>query len=118
MVVGSENADPKHVPDHLQLHVSPSIRKLHLNLFAPHDTSAEDCARYMAEIRSLRTQCNILHWRSGVHSATADNLSCLAKMVRDEAIRMKCERDSFEQRYNALKRKVRDDDDQYVCPFV
>jgi hypothetical protein len=33
-------------------------------------------------------------------------------MVRDQAIQMKDERDSFEQRYNALKRKVRDEDEQ------
>jgi len=100
------------VPDRLRPHVSPPIRRLHLDLFSSNDASPEACARYRAEIESLRSQCNVLQWRSGVHSATTAGLACLAKVVRDEAIRMKSERDSFEERYNALKRKVRDEDDE------
>jgi len=105
------DVDPRIVHDRPQLHISPSIRMVHLDLSAPKDTSIADCARYKAEIMSLRARCNILQWRSGVHSATIAGLTCLTRMVRDQAIQMKDERDSFEQRYNALKRKVRDEDE-------
>src|ERR1700691_2691468 len=106
------DVDPRIVHDRPQLHISPSIRMVHLDLSAPKDTSIAHCARYNAEIMSLRAGCIILQWRSGVHSATIAGLTCLTRMVRDQAIQMKDERDSFEQRYNALKRKVRDEDEQ------
>jgi len=105
------DVDPGIVHDRPQLYISPSIRTLQLDLSAPEDTTIEDCARHEAEIISLRARCNILQWRSGVHSATIAGLTCLTKMVRDQAIQMKRERDSFEQRYNVLKRKVRDEDE-------
>lgn len=104
--------DPKLVPDNVQLHVPPPIRPPLPDLPASADTDAEDCARYKAEIQRLKNQCNVLHWRSGVASATIAGLTCLAKMARDQALRMKSERDSFEQRYNALKRHVREWDEQ------
>jgi len=88
------DVDPRIVHDRPQLHISPSIRMVHLDLSAPKDTSIADCARYKAEIMSLRARCNILQWRSGVHSATIAGLTCLTRM-----------------RYNALKRKVRDEDE-------
>jgi hypothetical protein len=83
---------------------------------SPNDisTETEDCARYKAEILSLRAQCKILHWRSGVSSATIASLTCLATMVKDRAIQLKNERDSFERKYIALKKKVGNEDERYV----
>ena len=107
-----EGVDPELLPDSQQLHESPSISTQRLNLSAPNDASTEACARYKAEITSLRAQCKILHWRSGVSSATIAGLTCLAKMTRDRAIQLKHERDAFEQKYNDLKRQVTGENEQ------
>lgn len=98
-------ADPE-LSNSKQPDESPPIRTQHFESSSPNDISTEDYARYKAEILSLRAQCDILHWRSGVSSATIANLTCLATMVKDRAIQLKNERDLFERKYNALKKKV------------
>lgn len=104
------NVDPELIPDRLKLHMLPSIRTLH---FPPViDIKPDDHTRDTAEIMSLKSQRRIMQWRAGVHAATISGLTCLAKMARDQAIQMRHERDLMERKYNALKRKVRDDDEQ------
>ncbi|KIM90345.1 hypothetical protein PILCRDRAFT_812083 [Piloderma croceum F 1598] len=121
--VARAHVDP--VSDSKQFDVSAATHTQHLESSSPNNISSEteDCARYKAEILSLRAQCKILHWRSGVSSATIASLTCLATMVKDRAIQLKNERDSFERKYNALKKKVGEDDEHSAyspssSPFV
>ena len=104
-------ADPE-LSNSKQPDESHPIHTQHFESSSPNDISAEDYARYKAEILSLRAQCKILHWRSGVSSATIASLTCLTTMIKDRAIQLKNERDSFERKYNALKKKVGEEDEQ------
>jgi len=109
------NVDPKLIPDRLKLHMLPSIRTLHLGPSTIHDVEPDGRTRDTAEIMSLRSQRDVMQWRAGVHAATISGLTCLAKMARDQAIQMRNERDSLERKYNALKRKVSDEDECSSC---
>ncbi|GBE89521.1 hypothetical protein BKA93DRAFT_500477 [Sparassis latifolia] len=104
--------DPSLVPPHLRQHVSPAVRKLHLDYTAPHTLQPSspssvpntECDRLRAENAALKATCIVWRKRAAVHATATLGLVGLARLARDSALKMKSERDFLESRYNALKR--------------
>ncbi|KAI0923639.1 hypothetical protein AcW1_006534 [Taiwanofungus camphoratus] len=101
--------DPALVPHHLQHHVTPSVRKLHLEYNIPSPTKlsspGSECDQLRAENSSLRSCCIVWRKRAEVHAAATLGLVGLARLARDAAIKTKAEKDDLESRYNALKKE-------------
>ena len=102
------------MPHHLQPHVSPAVRKLHLEYSAPSppstpsktgDSSTAECERLRAEIASLKACSVVWRKRAAVHAAATLGVIGLARMARDTAVKMKSERDDLEAKYLALQKK-------------
>ncbi|KAH9851858.1 hypothetical protein C2E23DRAFT_827945 [Lenzites betulinus] len=101
-------ADPNLVPHHLKHHVTPSVRKLHLEYSTPipekTPVTTAECGRLLAENASLRTCCLVWRKRAAVHATATMAFVGLARLARDYGMKMKTERDEFEQKYNELKK--------------
>ncbi|KAI0332716.1 hypothetical protein GY45DRAFT_1229534, partial [Cubamyces sp. BRFM 1775] len=102
------NVDPNLVPHHLRQHVTPSVRKLHLEYSLPTPvngtaTNAE-CERLLAENVSLKSCCFVWRKRAAVHATATMGFVGLARLARDYGLKMKKERDEFETKYNELKK--------------
>ncbi|KZP24483.1 hypothetical protein FIBSPDRAFT_735793 [Athelia psychrophila] len=95
------------VPDTLQLHMTPSIRKLDITLSDP--APGAGLARHQAEILTLRAQRSELHRRMQEASATTAGLYMLAKAARDHGFKMQKERDTLAEECRLLKRRLSDD---------
>ncbi|RDB15358.1 hypothetical protein Hypma_004657 [Hypsizygus marmoreus] len=109
--------DPALVPAFLRPHITPSIRKLYLDLPSgkPRVVSstieiAVENARLNAENHALRTNCEMWRRRAEVHGAATLGLLGLARIARDEAVKMRHERDEVYKHYHSLKRKLPDDE--------
>lgn len=114
------NVDTKHrslatvnsalVPLHLQHHVSPSIRKLALDYTIPKSSKdeslASECARLRAENASLKMCCDVWCKRAKLHAGTTLGLVGLVRLARDHSMRMKAEKEMFENRCSSLKRTL------------
>ncbi|OBZ73654.1 hypothetical protein A0H81_06277 [Grifola frondosa] len=111
--------DPALVPHHLRPHVSPSVRKLHLEYNIPSTmkspSSSSECEMLRAENASLKTCCFVWRKRAAVHAAATLGLVGLARLARDHAIKMKQERDEIRTRYNALK--IRYEEEMLISTF-
>ncbi|KZP19334.1 hypothetical protein FIBSPDRAFT_892725 [Athelia psychrophila] len=97
------------VPDALQLHMTPSIRKLDITLSDP--APGAGLARHQAEILTLRAQRGELPRRMQEAAATTAGLYMLAKAARDHGLKMQKERDTLAEECRLLKRRLRDDPD-------
>ncbi|KAI0664499.1 hypothetical protein C8Q70DRAFT_895680, partial [Cubamyces menziesii] len=102
------NVDPNLVPHHLRQHVTPSVRKLHLEYSLPIPnkgtaTNAE-CERLLAENASLKSCCFVWRKRAAVHATATMGFVGLARLARDYGLKMKKERDEFETKYAELKK--------------
>ncbi|KAI0831879.1 hypothetical protein BC628DRAFT_1311101 [Trametes gibbosa] len=101
-------ADPNLVPHHLKHHVTPSVRKLHLEYSTPipakMPVTTAECGRLLAENASLRTCSLVWRKRAAVHATATMAFVGLARLARDYGMKMKKERDEFEQKYNELKK--------------
>jgi len=100
--------DPTLVPHHLQQHVTPAIRKLHLEYNIPTRTqtssAASECDQLRAEVASLRSCSAVWRRRAAVHAAATLGLVGLARIARDSALKMKAEKDALEAKYLTLKK--------------
>ncbi|CAL1714356.1 unnamed protein product [Somion occarium] len=97
------------IPPHLQLHVSPSIRKLSLDYSVPKSTRSNEpleleCARLRAENQSLKNCCSVWCNRARLHARTTLGLIGMVRMGKDAALQMKAQRDEFEKQLTSLKR--------------
>ncbi|OJT07151.1 hypothetical protein TRAPUB_1966 [Trametes pubescens] len=102
------NVDPNLIPHHLRHHVTPAVRKLSLEYSVPlplktSATNAE-CAHLLAENASLKNCCVVWRKRAAVHATATMAFVGLARLARDYGMKMKKERDEFEEKYNELKR--------------
>ncbi len=108
------------VPLHLQLHVSPSIRKLCLDYSIPKSSKdeslASECARLRAENASLKMCCDVWCKRAKLHAGTTLGLVGLVRLARDHAMRMKVEKETFENRCTSLKRTLEEVEYVYTYP--
>ncbi|KZP24480.1 hypothetical protein FIBSPDRAFT_822259 [Athelia psychrophila] len=97
------------IPDALQLHMTPCIRKLDMTLADP--APGAGLARHQAEILALRAQRGELHRRMQQAAATTAGLCMLAKAARDHGLKMQKERDTLAEECRLLKRRLRDHPD-------
>ncbi|TRM57868.1 hypothetical protein BD626DRAFT_513135 [Schizophyllum amplum] len=119
------NIDPALVPAYLRPHIMPSIRKLYFDTDEKKpaarvenaDVEFIDRARMQAENAALRANCGLWRKRAEVHAAATLGLLGLVRQARDCAIQIKNERDEMARRYNALKRKMEDDEYTQVSSF-
>ncbi|KAL4249944.1 hypothetical protein ABKN59_002041 [Abortiporus biennis] len=103
------------VPLHLQLHVSPSIRKLQLDYTIPKSATgdeslASECARLRAENASLKSCCDVWCRRAKLHAGTTLGLVGLVRLSRDHAMKLKAEKEEAENKLISLKRTYEDSD--------
>ncbi|PCH36283.1 hypothetical protein WOLCODRAFT_82272 [Wolfiporia cocos MD-104 SS10] len=106
--------DPTLVPHYLQPHVTPAVRRLHLEYSIPSGSSpsassassspAAECDRLRAEVASLRAACVVWRKRAAMHAAATLGLVGLARITRDTALKAKAEKDTMEAKYQALKK--------------
>ncbi|OCH84503.1 hypothetical protein OBBRIDRAFT_864110 [Obba rivulosa] len=107
--------DPAFIPTYLRQHVTPSVRKLHLDYTVPTMSTKSppnDIETLRAENASLRTCCFVWRRRAAVHASATLGLVGLARITRDHALKLKAEKDVLQSRYDALKRKY--DESQYA----
>lgn len=103
------------VPDHLRPHVLPHIRRLFLderttppassNMPSEPQTQFAECSRLSAENKTLRFNCDMWRKRAECHAAATIGLLNLARTARDEALKMKKERDELQAKFQVMKRK-------------
>ena len=103
--------DPNLVPHNLQLHVSPSIRKLSLDYSVPKTVKTEEpveleCARLRAENQSLKNCCGVWCNRARLHARTTLGLIGMVRMAKDAAMSVKAEKEQLEKEIQCLKRKL------------
>ncbi|KAI0358207.1 hypothetical protein OH77DRAFT_1251988 [Trametes cingulata] len=102
------NVDPNLVPHHLRQHVTPAVRRLHLEYTIPVTTTdAPTKAAYeklLAENASLKNCCFVWRKRAAVHATATMSFVGLARLARDYGLKMRQERDEFEEKYNELKK--------------
>ncbi|KAF7974708.1 hypothetical protein HWV62_11497 [Athelia sp. TMB] len=111
------------VPDALQLHVTPSIRKLNFSPSSPTSQSAqptppnpspreptpcEGLERHQAEILALRAQRAELARRNQQASTTAAGLCMLARTAKEWGARMQRERDALAKEVDVLRKRLRE----------
>ncbi|KZT07330.1 uncharacterized protein LAESUDRAFT_651949 [Laetiporus sulphureus 93-53] len=112
--------DPALVPHHLQHHVTPAVRKLHLEYSIPSSSKStivsssdsSECDRLRAEVASLRACCVVWRKRAAVHAAATLGLVGLARITRDSALKMRAERDAMETKYHELKKSFEESQSQ------
>ncbi|KAF7974696.1 hypothetical protein HWV62_11473 [Athelia sp. TMB] len=110
------------VPDALQPHVTPSIRKLdfspssllsqstktHPMTSSCEPISSDGLERHQAEILALRAQRAELARRNQQASTNAAGLCMLAKAARAWGMKMQRERDAFASEVGALRKRLRE----------
>lgn len=116
-----ESLPRESVPNALQLHITPSIRKLN---FSPssqpiqpiqpthypcESTPSDGLERHQAEILTLRAQRAELARRNQQASNTAAGLCMLAKAAKAWGVKMQRERDAFAREVGVLKKRLRED---------
>ncbi|KAJ3561180.1 hypothetical protein NP233_g10352 [Leucocoprinus birnbaumii] len=107
------------VPPHLRPHVTPSIRRVYLDLptkakknsyaSTSKESSPElsrtlstEVARLRAEVEALRHNCSLWRRRAEVHSSATVGLLELSKTARDQIIQTCRERDTIQRDYYKL----------------
>jgi len=111
------------IPPHLRPYVLPSFRRIYLNTPAPNlalpDTDRgskltseveKAVARLHMENAVLRQSCHAWHARAHAHMTAHFQLSALVHMARDEARKLKDDRNEIAREYDSLKRKFSDVD--------
>ncbi|KAF5351372.1 hypothetical protein D9758_008033 [Tetrapyrgos nigripes] len=104
--------NPALVPQQLQRHVSPSVRRIFLeepssDTPPKHPNAAlTECGRLTAENTALRVHCTLWRKRSEVHAAATLGLLNLARSAKIQADKMKQERDELQRQCHVLKRKL------------
>lgn len=101
------------VPPHLRPHITPSIRRIyldepnpHIDKAMPNATALSECARLTAENNALRINGGMWCKRAQLHAAATIGLLHLARAARDQAIKLRREKEELEQNLNVLKRKI------------
>ncbi|GLB41645.1 putative RING-type zinc-finger [Lyophyllum shimeji] len=105
--------DPALIPANLRSHVLPSIRRIYPDfsgqtprtISGPTEIAMEN-SRLHAENAALRTACVMWRRRAEIHGAAIVGLTGFARTARDEAIKMRCERDAVYKHYNLLREKL------------
>ncbi|KAF8075142.1 hypothetical protein FPV67DRAFT_617201 [Lyophyllum atratum] len=107
------NIDTTPVPAHLRSHLLPSIRRLYPDIpnQAPRTVSATteiaiENSRLNAENSALQTTCGMWRRRAEVHGAATLGLLGFARMARDQAVKMRHERDDIYKHYKLLREKL------------
>jgi hypothetical protein len=111
------------IPPHLRPYVHPPFRRIYLNTPAPSlalpdpdggpKLTAEvekAAARLHMENAVLRQSCYAWHARAHAHMTAHFQLSAFVRMARDQARKLKDERDEIARKYASLKRKFSDVD--------
>jgi len=109
------------IPPHLRPYVLPPFRRIYLNppapILAPPDTDrgsnptaeAEKAVeRLHMENAVLRQSCYAWHARAHAHMAAHFHLSALVRTARDQARKLKDDRNEIARKYDSLKRKFSD----------
>jgi hypothetical protein len=111
--------DMSTVPPHLRPHLTPSIRKVYLDLpprsdkpeasasntaasGVPYDLSIE-LARLHAEKEALRLNCSMWKKRAEVHSSATLGMLELSRVARDQVVQVSRDRDTLQRNYLKLK---------------
>lgn len=103
------------IPPHLRPYVLPPFRRIYLNTPAPSlslpDIDRESAvARLHMENAVLRQSCYAWHARAHAHMAAHYQLTALVRMARDQARKLKDDRNEIARKYDSLKRKISDVD--------
>jgi hypothetical protein len=111
------------IPPHLRPYVLPPFRRIYLNPPAPilalPDTDRgstltteveKAAARLHMENAVLRQSCHAWHARAHAHMSAHFQLSALVRTARDQARRLRDDRNEIAQKYDSLKRKFSDVD--------
>lgn len=111
------------IPPHLRPHILPQFRRIYLNTPAPSlalpdadrgsELTAEvekAVARLHRENAVLRQSCWAWHARAHAHMTAHFQLSALVRMARDQAQKLKDDRNELVRKYDSLKRKLSDVD--------
>ena len=112
--------DMSTVPLHLRPHITPSIRKVYLDL-PPKDTNSGpktsplntatldsskalslEVARLRAEVEALKCNCSMWRRRAEAHSSTTIGLLKLCRAAKDQFTRTCRERDTIQRNYLEL----------------
>ena len=111
------------VPPNLRPFVTPSIRRVYLDIPDPADDgSSKDAThssgpglaaeselqRLRAENEALRANCGMWRKRAEMHGTANLGLINFAKVVRDQAAILARERDDLQTECRSLKRKIED----------
>ncbi|KAF5362325.1 hypothetical protein D9756_002228 [Leucocoprinus leucothites] len=112
--------DMSTVPPHLRPHVTPSIRRIYLDLpstsktdNSPTPTSitppselsrtlSTEIARLRAEVEALKHNCSLWRRRAEVHSSATTGLLELSRTARDQIVQTCRERDTIQRNYHKL----------------
>ena len=121
--------NPLLIPPHLRPFLLSPFRRLYLNVPTPPSTPSptlgdlssptsssspegEDGEKVIARLKMenavLRQSCHAWRARSNAHVAAQLGLGALVRLARDQARRLRGERDELTRKYDALKRKFSD----------
>ncbi|THV02529.1 hypothetical protein K435DRAFT_653101 [Dendrothele bispora CBS 962.96] len=104
--------NPALVPQHLRPHIVPCVRRVFLeestsgSKTSPPGAAITECGRLTAENTSLRVNCGLWRKRAEVHAAATLGLLNLARLAKEQAEKMKRERDELQKQCQILKRKL------------
>ncbi|KAG6902548.1 hypothetical protein C0995_014937 [Termitomyces sp. Mi166 len=121
------DVDISSVPVQLRPHVLPSIRRLYPDspndkLEGPRTVSAMteiaiENSRLHAENKALKNTCAMWRRRAELHGAATLGLLGFSRTARDQALRMRYERDEVYKHYNLLREKLpKSEMSQYTMP--
>ncbi|KAG6841236.1 hypothetical protein C0991_000520 [Blastosporella zonata] len=110
------NVDASTVPSQLRPHLLPSLRRVHLDALIekpeiPRTVSgsteiALENSRLHAENEALKNACGLWRRRAEVHGTATLGLLGFARTARDQALRMRYERDEVYKHYNLLRERL------------
>jgi len=103
------------IPPHLRPYVLPPFRRIYLSTPAPSFTLPDSeretsIARLHMENAALRQSCYAWHARAHAHMAAHFQLTALVRVARDQAQKLKDDRNEIARKYDSLKRKLSDID--------
>ncbi|KAJ7580225.1 hypothetical protein C8J56DRAFT_962573 [Mycena floridula] len=110
------NVDPSLFPPHLRPHLQPSIRRLYLDSepivanmerFTTQRAVVAECGRLKAENDAMRINCDLWRKRAELHAAATMGLLGLARSAKEQAMKMKLERDRLEHQLLVLMQQRR-----------
>ncbi|KAF9466153.1 hypothetical protein BDZ94DRAFT_1158854 [Collybia nuda] len=105
--------DPATVPPHLHLHITPSVRQLHLDgpSKSPRRISstteiAVENGRLNAENSALRVNCEMWRKRAETHGAAILSLLNAARIAKEQVSKTERERNELQNQCEILKRRL------------